>query len=450
MSMPRPNILLITCHDLGRWLGCYGVSTLHTPNLDRLAAEGARFTQAFCTAPQCSPSRASLFTGRYPHANGVLGLTHGDFGWDLLPAERHLGQLLGGAGYAATLVGVMHEARDAARCGMAQVLPEASGAETTRAALAELARRANGGEPFYLQVGYHEPHRVKGPSEAEHMYMGFTGGYIAPDDARGVSVPPYLVDEPSARVELAELQGAVRHLDDAIGGLLDGLRSLGLAERTLVLFTTDHGPALPRAKASLYDPGLAVALILRSPVGDWGTGRVIDALVSNVDIVPTLLDALGVPAPGNLHGRTLLPLLAGAAAEARDTLFAELTYHDYYDPRRCVRTERHKLIVNFTTAPAFMDPSQSWRPRTRPVVPADPATAFHPLVELYDLMDDPNEWDNRADDPAQAATRQTLLTRLHNWMISTNDPLLTGAVTSPTHVRAVVALTSTRPSGERP
>lgn len=450
----RPNLLLITCHDLGRFLGCYGNETVRTPALDAFAAEGVRFTRAFCTAPQCSPSRAALFTGRYPHSNGVMGLTHALFAWDLHPDERHLGQLLHDAGYTTALAGVHHESRSgtleqiATRCGMDAIVArhgmesltaQSHGEDLTDAALGWLDRVGDE-RPWYLQIGYHEPHRVHAQERVEAGYMGFIGDYLAPDDEGGVAVPPYLRDTAQARQELAELQGAVRALDAAVGRLLAGLRERDLDGRTIVLFTTDHGLALPRAKCSLYDPGLETALLLRDPRAGQPGGRVVDALTSNVDLLPTLLDLLGLPIPERVQGRSLAPLLAGEAFTPRDEIFAEMTYHDYYDPRRCIRTARHKLIVNFTAAPSFMDPSQSWRPRTVTVEPPDPALVYHPLLELYDLEADPHEWHNLADDPAHAATRQDLLGRLARWMRETGDPLLVGAVTPPLHRMALGAL----------
>lgn len=455
----RPNLLLITCHDLGRFLGCYGNETVQSPALDRLAAEGTRFTRAFCTAPQCSPSRASLFTGRYPHSNGVLGLTHAQFAWDLGPEERHLGQILREAGYTTALAGVHHESRSgsaaaiAARCGMDTILaqhgmesivPQSRAEDLTDAALGWFDRARGREQPWYLQIGYHEPHRVAARTRAEDGYMGFIGDYLAPDEERGVAVPPYLQDTALAREELAELQGAVRALDAAVGRLLAGLRERGLDERTIVLFTTDHGLALPRAKCSLYDPGLETALILRAPDRAIAGGRTLDTLVSNVDLLPTLLDLLGLPIPERVQGRSLAPALRSEGFTPREAIFGEMTYHDYYDPRRCVRTARHKLIVNFTAAPGFMDPSQSWRPRTVTVVPPDPALDYHPLLELYDLADDPYEWHNLADDPAHATVRGELLDLLAQWMRDTGDPLLQGAVTPPLHRMALEVLNEAR------
>jgi len=249
-----------------------------------------------------------------------------------------------------------------------------------------------------------------------------------------------LQDTALAREELAELQGAVRALATAVGRLLAGLRERGLEERTIVVFTTDHGLALPRAKCSLYDPGLETALLLRIPGQEGAGGRTLDPLMSNVDLLPTLLDLLGVPIPERVQGRSVAPALIGGAFTPREAIFGEMTYHDYYDPRRCVRTARHKLIVNFTAAPGFMDPSQSWRPRTTTIEPSDPAVAYHPLLELYDLADDPHEWRNLADDPDHTAIRAALLARLASWMRDTGDPLLVGAVTPPLHRMALDAL----------
>ena len=443
MSAP-PSVLVVTCHDLGRFLGCYGVPTVRTPHLDALAADGVRFARAFSTAPQCSSARASLFTGRYPHCTGVMGLTHGGFGWNLHPGERHVAQVLREAGYATGLIGVHHESRSVdpdeikARCGLDVLLPPAGGEEISERALALLGRHAAANRPFFLHLGYHEPHRAPAPDEAD--FMGFRGGYVAPDDELGTTLPPYLRDEPGARAELAEIQGAVRYVDAAIGRVLAGLPALGLEENTLVVVTTDHGLALPRAKCSLYDPGIETALLLRLPARGWIGGRVLSPLVSGVDLFPTVLELAGLPVPATIHGRSLCPLLDAEPFVPRDAVFAEMTYHDYYDPQRCVRTERHKLIVNFAAAPSFMDPSQSWRPRARPVVPTDPATAFHPLVELYELDADPWERENLASVPAHAEECRALLGRLHRWMGATDDPLLAGAVTSPTHRLAVAAL----------
>lgn len=446
MRSDQPNVVVITCHDLGRHLGCYGQSTVRSPRLDRLAAEGVTFDRAFCAAPQCSPSRAALFTGRSPHANGVMGLTHRDFAWDLDPDERHLGQVLRDAGYTTALIGVHHESRagDPAmvreRCGMDSYLPHARGEITASRALEYLGERAEDGRPFYLQIGFGEPHRLATREREEPDYMGFIGDYLEPDVERGVAVPPWLADTPLARTEIAELQGAIRYVDARIGRVLEGLRTLGLEENTLLIFTPDHGLALPRAKCSLYDPGLSVALIVRFPGRGWTGGRREADLVSNVDIFPTILDALEIAIDPRVEGRSFRPLLDGEAYAPRDCVFGEMTYHDYYDPVRCIRTDRYKLIANFTTAPSFMNPSQSWRPRCDPVVPPFPPVAYHVPVELYDLQADPGEQRNLADDLDHVEVRRDLLQRLGRWMAATEDPLLQGAVTPPTHRRVLAEL----------
>lgn len=434
----RPNILLLHCHDLGTYLHCYGAETVQSPNLDALAVGGVRFTRNFCTAPQCSPSRASIFTGRYPHNNGVMGLCHAEFAWDLHPEEIHLAQLLKGAGYRTESVGIIHETRSGAtRCGYEKYTSKNRASEMASATIERLRHFAETpGKPFFLCAGCIEPHRMRSPEEKD--YMGFLSPEFGPDETLGVNVPGFLRDTPGTRTELAELQGAIRHMDAQMGRILSALSELGLEQSTLVVFTTDHGYAMPRAKCSLYDPGIATAFILCLPSRTgWHGGIVKEELVSNIDLLPTLLDVAGIQVPSNVQGRSLTALLNGKAYTARDAIFAEISHHDYYDPRRCIRTETHKLIVNFSSAPAYMDPSQSWRPRSDTVMPEDHAIAYHPCLELYDLRRDPWEQNNIAETPEYRETRAMLLDRLRNHLVETEDPILYGTITPPLHRKSL-------------
>lgn len=445
----RPNILLIHCHDLGQYLHCYGVKTVQSPNLDALADEGVRFARSFCTNPGCSPSRASIFTGRYPHSHGVMGLCHANFAWDLNPGEKHMAQILRDAGYTTAAVGVIHEtASGYQRCGYERYIAPAQARPATDAAIGLLREfRDKPGKPFFLCVGYIEPHRLSYKQPAWPGSLpgdcSFPGPALQPDDSLGIEVPGYLRDTDGTRRELAGLQGAIRHMDAQAGRLLAALKDLGLDSDTLAIFTTDHGVAMPRSKGALYDPGVQVAFILRlSSRPGWHGGVVRPEMICNIDYLPTILDLVGVPVPANVQGRSFAPLLDGKAYQPNREVFAELNYHDYYDPRRSIRTETHKLIVNFTTAPAFLDPSQCWRPSSDTVVPPNHAVAYHPHVELFDLIKDPWEQDDLAQKPAFAAVRDDLLKRLHQHLVGTKDPILQGAITSPQHRRAVEILES--------
>lgn len=444
--MAPTSVLFFTCHDLGRHLGCYGQQTVNSPALDRLADSGVRFASAFCTAPQCSPSRASLHTGRYPHTTGVLGLAHAPYGWRLDPRERHTAQLLGAAGYSTTLVGMQHliERGSAYELGYDRVLPVAPAyaeAESTLAVLRELSARDR---PFYLEVGFEEPHRP------------YDFGGAEPDSSRGVSIPAYLPDAPATRGDLAAFQGSIRQMDDGVGRILHGLDELGLTDRTCVVFATDHGAAMPRAKCTLYDPGIEIALLWRSPAGAVGGGRVVHDLVSNVDVTPTLLESLGLSLPPNLHGRSLWPMLSvgGAAAAAgrsgyapRTEVFAEKTFHTYYEPMRAIRTDRYKLIVNFEISTAVDVPTDI---RESPIYPLmlDQLDGVRSPVELYDLQVDRWEQHNLADAPELSSVRSDLSQRLLGWMQETDDPLLQGPVASPYAVDVLARLKANRTAEE--
>jgi len=415
--MERPDIVFINCHDLGRRLGLYGESGARTPSLERLAAGGIVLERAFSTSTMCSPSRGSIATGRYPHEIGLQGLTNR--GWDLRAGERALPLFLSEAGYHTVLFGLQHEARGTDRLGYRErvALPSPHPAPVREVA-DQVAERIRSlpprGErpPAYINVGIFEPHR-----------HDFWERY-RPLDAGRVRVPGYLPDTPGVRQDLARYDGLVEAMDSGVGTILDALDAAGMSGNTLVLFTTDHGIAFPRAKTTVYDAGIGVTALARWP-GRIAPGGRSDALVSHVDWLPTLLEALGIEIPEEVRGQSFLPVLLGRGPGPRGEIFAEATYHIRYNPVRCVRTERFKLIRNYDSAPEVSaDTSQD--PRNGILAREDYPEHFWqpaPPLELFDLAADPCEQNNLADDPEFAAVRRELLKKLDDWQLETADPL---------------------------
>jgi arylsulfatase A-like enzyme len=397
MAVAR-DVVVLTTHDIGRHLQCYGAGSVTSPHLDALAKQGALFTHAFCTAPQCSPSRASLATGLYPHNNGVMGLAHHGFDWEL--EAPHAAALFAGAGFETHLFGGQHVSLHPERLGFTAMHGDPSVPD-----IEELLRRD---ARLYIEINFSETHRPY-PK--------------APADAR-VDVPPFLPDIPEARAELAALQVGIAQVDAAAGRVLDALDKAGRSENAIVVFTTDHGLAMPRAKCTLYDPGLEVALLVRWPAD--GIGGIRNELVSNIDVLPTLLEAAGVGVPSDVQGRSLLH---GDAP--REAIFAEKTFHSYYDPMRCVRTRGHKYIRNFETAFAVEVPADIQAGATFRADPSRYSTDRPAIVELYDLEADPLEQHNLAGSAGTRVVERELSERLWAWMRETEDPLLNGPVASP-------------------
>ena len=251
-----------------------------------------------------------------------------------------------------------------------------------------------------------------------------------------VEVPAYLPQGQEAATELSALNVTIAQMDSAAGRVMAALERSGRAESTLVLFTTDHGLAMPRAKCTLYDPGLEVALLISWP-GAIAANGASSELISNLDTLPTLLEAAEVAAPPGLQGRSFLPLLRGGQYEPRDAIFAEKTFHSYYDPMRCIRTRRHKLIRNFEAAFAVEVPGDIQQGAVFRANPARYSTDRPSVVELYDLEADPLEERNLAGDPAARAVEEQLSAALWAWMRDTGDPLLNGPVPSPRYRRAM-------------
>ena len=412
--MKPPNIVYLHSHDTGRHVQPYG-HQIQTPNIQRLADQGLLFRQAFCAAPSCSGSRACLLTGQWAHVNGMTGLAHR--GWRLHDYGRHIVHPLREAGYWSGLIGEQHVSEDPGVLGYDHVVEIGTTKVHSIAPAAQQLIRSRPPQPFFLSIGFFETHReFFEPSSVRDALYG------AP--------PAHLPDTPETRADMAAFKASARSLDQGVGAVLHALDEQGLADDTLIVLTTDHGLPFPGAKATLSDRGLGVMLIMRGPGGFLG-GHVTDALVSQVDIYPTLCELAGAPLPQELSGTSLLPLARREVAEVRDELFAELTYHAAYDPQRAIRTRRHKLIRHFGERLQPVLPNVDDSPSKELLVAAGWGEQPRPRLELYDLLADPGEMRNLAHDESCAEPLAELEARLEAWMRATADPLLQGPVPVP-------------------
>ena len=439
-SPPTPNVLLITSEDNGPELGCYGDRFARTPQLDRLAAQGVRFERAFVATASCSESRAALLTGLYPHQNGQIGLaTHHYRMFGELP---NIASRLKARGYRTGIIGKLHV--NPASAFPFDYRPDISKSNTFAhrdvGRVAELAGKffSAADMPFFLMVNYADAHLP-----FLRQQHGSPHSPLSADDVR--ALPWIGIDTPRIRESQANYYNCIMRLDDGVGQLLTELDDAGLTEETLVIYLGDHGAQFPRGKLASYESSLHVPLIVRFP-GRIPSGVVREELVSTLDLLPTILEAVGAQVSRELPGRSLLPLMSQQAGDWREFLFTE--YHGHYPPiyfpQRTVRDGRYKLIVNLLQDrdnPVAISCSQMDRPPHPPYVTArDVATATEhvkqayatwrdaPPVELYDLQTDPHEWQNRADEPTLADVKTRLLAELRRWQKRTDDPLADRAI----------------------
>lgn len=412
----RPNVLVIITHDTGRHLGCYG-RKVETPNLNRLADEGVIFTNFFCTAPQCSPSRASLLTGRYPHNHGLIGLTHRGFSLNM--DEPLLPTLLADAGYLTCLFGFQHESSNPYSLGYQKVFKARSNSclYVTPLVLDFLAKKPK--KPFFIMVGFSETHRPFPEYD---------------DPVEDIEGFPYLPDIEDVRRDVASLNILVRRVDEKVGEILRAVEDAGLRDETLIVFTTDHGVAFPGAKATLFDPGIEISMLMRGPGGFEG-GKKIDALLSNLDFAPTILDLCGISIPMKMQGRSMLPVIRGEADKLHEWIFVEQTYHAAYDPIRGVRTERFKYIRSFEKRPFWFPPNVDGGLSKEVARRLGYFNRARPSEMLFDLHADPIERKNLVNDPRYADVLEKTRAILEDWMTRTADPLLKGYVPPPPSAR---------------
>ena len=429
----RPNLVLIIADDMA-WDDCslYGNKGLPTPNIDRMAAEGMRFDRAFLTISSCSPSRASIITGRYPHQTDAEQLH-----WPIPKEQITFSERLMKAGYWTASVGKFHmgeamknrfnkviEADMSGFIASAKGTFQESAKGDAKSGASEWVRTLKErpkNKPFFLWLAALDPHRpydqkiLKNPTK--------------PED---VTLPPYVPDTPEVRGDYALYYDEIRRLDRFVGEVLAELKRQKVDDNTLVMFISDNGRPMPRDKTTLYDSGVRTPWIVRWPA-KVKAGTVNPNLVSSVDIARTFMDFAGAKYGGTFVGKSFAPMLENPKASIRDYAFGEKNWHDFSDRCRYVRGERFKYIRNFyphypntPSADALRSPVFRTMQKLRDAGKLNAAqmNCFikpRPKEELYDLENDPYELNNLAGKPQYATHLKRLRAELKGWQKRTDD-----------------------------
>lgn len=425
------NIVYLHTHDTGRCISPYGYA-LDTPHLMKFARGAALFRQAFDCGPTCSPARASLLTGQYPHQCGVLGLAHR--GFLLNDPAKHLANFLRSNGYHTVLCGIQHEASEPEEHtlnyseryreknesnhphdGMGQDL-----ANTAKAC--EFLGRPHP-QPFFLSLGLFATHRPY-PETPDAI-----------DDPGYMKPPTPIPDTPACRRDWAAFATMVRHADRCFGQVFAAIAANRLSDDTLILVTTDHGVAFPGMKCNLNNHGCGVMFLLKVP--GLSGGIVSEALISHLDFYPTVCEWAGLNAPDWLEGKSLYPLLHGEFGPIHDAVFAEINYHAARDVQRTIRTPRYRYVRRGDAYPKIILPNID-DGLTKRFLRREADLDTQPRIaeeQLFDLWHDPEESRSVAAETAYRPILIELRNRLDHWMRDTADPLLTGPVTAPAAAR---------------
>ncbi|WP_460637624.1 sulfatase family protein [Larkinella harenae] len=450
----RPNIVLIVADDHGREaVGCYGNPVVKTPHIDQLAAEGTRFTHAFCTTASCSPSRSVLLTGLHNHANGMYGLEHREHHFSSFDTVRSLPVLLERAGYQTARIGKFHVAPE--QTYHFQKIIQAGGTNNPASIGRSPVEMADlcyplfsdaSEKPFFLYFATDDPHRSNAvaadgspvfKSDQANRFGNRPGGYPQVHDIFyqpfQVRVPPYLPDTRATRMELAQYYESVSRLDQGVERLVALLKETGQYDNTVIVYLSDNGAPFPGSKTTLYEPGMRLPLIVKLPKPQK-PGFVQDAMVSWVDITPTLLDFAGALSDTMYgQGRSFKSMIEQEKTAGWDAVYGSHTLHEVtiYYPMRVLRERRYKLIFNLAHALSFpmaldLYHSFTWqdvRRVNRKLYGKRTVDAYlyRPRFELYDLQTDPDEVNNLANDPRYQKELKRMQEKLKRFQQQTKD-----------------------------
>jgi len=408
----RPNILWLISEDTSPDIGCYGNTLVKTPNIDRLAREGARFTNAFVAAPVCSASRSGFMTGMYQTSIGAHNhRSHRDDGYTLQSPVTVITDLFRQAGYyTCNCAGLSYKKPGKTDWNFRPTAPAFDGTDWSK-------RRP--GQPFFAQMNFSMTHRE------------FRRDKRNPIDPAKVDLPPYYPDHPIARRDWADYLESIQVLDTEIGIALQWLKKEGEADNTIVMYFGDHGRPHVRGKQWLYEGGIHVPMIVRWP-GHIEPGTVVDDLVSTIDFAPTFLSMAGVKPAEHLQGHVTF----GPEKKTREYIFAARDRCDEtVDRIRCVRSKRYKYIRNYYPERPYTQ-LNAYKKLQYPVLTllqilhkqgkltADQErfmASTRPPEELYDLQEDPHELRNLAGEPKLRKVLREHSRKLDQWVKATGD-----------------------------
>jgi len=477
-SAAERNVIFFITDDESPTLGCYGDETAVSPAIDAVAADGTVFLNAFATTASCSASRSVVMSGLHNHANGQYGHQH-DFhkfaSWyDVVSFS--LPRVMANAGYRTAQIGKYHVAPE--EVYHFQTYLKGPGRNAVQ--MAENAREfitADDDKPFFLYFGTSDPHRGGGkdqtsPSELKPDLFGNKpndGSYPGVEevffDPADVTIPPFLPDTPETREELAQYYQSCARIDQGVAKLVEILKEADLYDKTLFVFTSDHGMAFSGGKTTVYEGGLKVPFVVRNPYEE-NRGVVSTAMISHIDITPSLLDFAGGldhetnrpkrfvdadeywkgtyaqrenrgPRGGikSYHGKSWIPILGDPDAEHHETIFASHTFHEItmYYPMRVVRDDQYKLIWNIAHDLPYPFASDLWvasswqaqfqKGEDAPYGQKTVGEYIHrPEFELYDIAADPNERHNLADDSQHADVLKKYQALLKKFQQDYSDP----------------------------
>lgn len=441
----RPNFIIIIGDDIS-WndLGCYGHPTVKSPHIDQLAKEGIKFTNTFLTASSCSPSRCSILAGRYPHNTGAAELhTPLPAGMPTLPGT------LKKSGYYTASAGKWHQGPDM-KMDFDLVVEKGNGNGGEEQWLRVMKERPKD-KPFFFWFAAHDAHRIWHADD-----------FGTPHNPEKSIIPPYLVDAPGTRQDLASYYNEIQRMDYYVGEVKKELKAQGVMDNTVMIIMADNGRPFPRSKTRVYDSGMKTPFVISWPNGQKGKGLESNSMISVIDIAPTFLELAGVDIGPSFQGVSFIKTIKNPSKEHRNYVFSEHNWHDYEAHERMVRTKHYLYVVNnrpqfsnqgpadSNNSPSYADLKDVRDTGKLNAAQADVFLTPRAHEELFDCLQDAQQLSNVASNEKYEDILVDLRNVMNQWIIETGDDVPTHLTPAWYHTETGKALDIERTRGEMP